>query len=326
MTTQCPRCGTPRPGEYPICQGCGLDFRYLIPPPMPAPGYVPQMGYVPATPPADPQPAPTPVQAAQSVCLRCYTPLYPGYTKCSNCGFENSTAFSAPPAAPARNATLPIVLAAIGVGLLVAAVVLVAVAGQGSSATPSSSYSPSPVSVVATTKPPPTDSTPSASGGSAASATAEPSPLDNWTAYASADGKWSARFPGLSSPRASSQTVSAGTSSVSATIYAVEDMNGADYGVEVAEFPSTFVSGSDAEALLANLVTTLAADWRGKVAGSVAATQAGLPARDAAISVVGALINVRVWFVGSRMYGLLTQAARGIAVYPQHFYAEFALK
>ena len=69
MTSQCPRCATPRLGDYPICQRCGLDFRYVGAPAMP-----PQQ------------------QAAPSTCQRCHAPLYPGYTQCGNCGYDSRAA------------------------------------------------------------------------------------------------------------------------------------------------------------------------------------------------------------------------------------------
>ena len=379
MTNHCPRCGTPRLGDYPICQGCGLDYRLLVAPAMPPqqpfygaampPGYgqppqgygQPPQGYGQPPPgygqpppgygqpppgygqppqppsgygqtpgfgqppsPAVGQPAPQPIQAAPSVCLRCYTALYPGYTRCSNCGFENSSAWSAPATAPARNATLPIALAVAGVGLLVLAAALVVAAGHGSSATPSPSYAPT---AVPTDRPTPTTTTatPSASGANAAVGTPEPSPVDTWTAFTAPDGKWSARFPGLAGPTKTTQTLGSGADAVSATVFAAEDMNGAAYCVEVADFPSTFDTTIDTDAKLASLAVTLAIDLGGTVLNSTATTQGGLPAREAEIKAAGGRLNVRVWFVGQRMYALLTEASPGLAVYPQHFFAEFAL-
>jgi hypothetical protein len=102
-------------------------------------------------------------------------------------------------------------------------------------------------------------------------------------------------------------------------------MNGAAYGVEVADFTSAYVTATGAEALLTTLVSAFATDFGGPVLSSIATTEAGLPARDATLSSSGDIENVRLWFVGPRMYALLTEASPGLAVYPQHFFAEFAL-
>jgi len=63
------------------------------------------------------------------VCLRCYSPLHPGYARCGNCGFDNSSAFAAAPLAPAGQIPLlAVALALLGAGLLIAAAALVFVA------------------------------------------------------------------------------------------------------------------------------------------------------------------------------------------------------
>jgi hypothetical protein len=189
MTSQCPRCGTPRMGDF--CHSCGLDFRPGTGQAMPAqqmpptqtvygtpqqqayqtpvypqtPGYPPQQptyyqpqtlgGYYPQTPgfqapspwapppPSVPQPDATPATdasdqqdasvpqpvTAPSVCLRCYAPLHPGYTRCGNCGFDNATAWGAAALAPATGVpVLASALALLGAGLIVAAGVLLFVA------------------------------------------------------------------------------------------------------------------------------------------------------------------------------------------------------
>ena len=68
-------------------------------------------------------------QTAPSVCLRCYAPLHPGYSHCANCGFDNSTAYTA--AAPTASTEVPrlaFALGLLGAGLIVAAAALVFVA------------------------------------------------------------------------------------------------------------------------------------------------------------------------------------------------------
>ena len=211
MTTQCPRCATPRFGESPFCHQCGLDLRgaggpamppqqalppqqplygapqqplygappqqpYGVPPspyyyqpqslPQQVPAYQPanqwsspwQAPQAPVAPsPASQAPAPTPPtasdssaeavpatdqatpdqssawqpQAAPSVCLRCYAPLHPGYSHCANCGFDNSTAWSATaPATSTRVPPMAYALALLGAGLVVVAAALAFVAQQ----------------------------------------------------------------------------------------------------------------------------------------------------------------------------------------------------
>jgi hypothetical protein len=196
MTSQCPRCGAPRMGDF--CHQCGFDFKgsgaqamppaqqmppsqpiySSAPPPQPtynpAPppaqnaGYYtqapPPAGYYPASQPSNPwaapvAPAPAPAPAAApadfapadsqsgqpttpdfgqtqpqpvsapSVCLRCYAPLHPGYPRCGNCGFDNSTPWGAAPLAPTTGVPiLAIMLALLGAGLIIAAAALVFVA------------------------------------------------------------------------------------------------------------------------------------------------------------------------------------------------------
>jgi hypothetical protein len=194
MTSQCPRCASPRLGDYPFCHQCGFDFRFAGGPAMPpqqtlpsqqplygtppqqpygapqapyyfqpqlppqqAPAYQPPNQWAapwqtPATQPPAPiaayQPAPQPPTAsgrsaeavpatdqatpdqsaawqpptAPSVCLRCYAPLHPGYAHCSNCGFDNSTAWATTaPAASPKTPPLAFALALLGAGLIAAA-------------------------------------------------------------------------------------------------------------------------------------------------------------------------------------------------------------
>jgi hypothetical protein len=195
MTSQCPRCASPRLGDYPFCHQCGFDFRFAggpaMPPQQPLYGSPPQQPYgapqapyyyqpqlpprqapayqppnqwaapwqIPAPQPAGPpatyqppaayQPAAqtvptasdasaeavpatdqaTPDQSAawqpptaSSVCLRCYAPLHPGYAHCSNCGFDNSTAWvTTAPAASPTTPPLAFALALLGAGLIAAA-------------------------------------------------------------------------------------------------------------------------------------------------------------------------------------------------------------
>jgi len=145
MTNQCPRCATPRAGDYPFCQKCGLDFRAgapAMPPQQQLPPQQPPYGAPQQPPPAYQPPTPQP-QAAPAVCPRCNAPLYPGYTRCANCGYDSSAAWGTPaPAASSRGPILPIVLGLVVVGVLVAAGALIFLLGVFGLHTGSSASSP----------------------------------------------------------------------------------------------------------------------------------------------------------------------------------------
>jgi hypothetical protein len=72
-------------------------------------------------------PAPAPL-AAPTVCLRCYSHLPAGYSRCANCGFDNGSVFGASTLAPARIPMIAVALALLGAGLLITAAALVFVA------------------------------------------------------------------------------------------------------------------------------------------------------------------------------------------------------
>ena len=237
MTSQCPRCGAPRMGDFPFCHHCGLDLRQSgapsmppqqqLPPQQPIYGspqqpiygspqqtfgpptapiapygqpqapyyYPPQQAQPPAyqqpnqgttpwqasQPAASPAPLapyapPTPAAsfgtaastdaqaaadsadvaaldqsataptdaatdassatgtatpAAPTVCLRCYAPLYPGYSHCTNCGFDNNIVYGALAAQASRGIpAIAYALTLLGAGLIVAAAALVLVAAH----------------------------------------------------------------------------------------------------------------------------------------------------------------------------------------------------
>ena len=165
MTNQCPRCGTPRLGDSPICQGCGLDFLTVgAPRSAPAPQAAaypqpqPQAFQQPAPQPqpqsqpfqqpapqaaAYPQPQPTGVPG---FCPRCQAPLYPGYPICGNCGLDLRAAwgYGGPTGGPTRS-MLPIALVG---GLVLALIVAAAAVFAISQARGDSSASPSVVAPV----------------------------------------------------------------------------------------------------------------------------------------------------------------------------------
>ena len=117
MTALCPRCSTPRAGDYPVCGRCGFDFRVetsaVVAPNSQAPydmfdddaidiaTITTAPAWTSQTPPEQSVARPGQVISAgpslPAVCQRCRAPLYPGYTQCGNCGFDSA---QVPPKVP----------------------------------------------------------------------------------------------------------------------------------------------------------------------------------------------------------------------------------
>ena len=271
-----------------------------------------------------PLPPPTP-----SVCPRCYSQIYPGYTKCSNCGYDTRASWGAPsPVAPARASTLPIALAMLGIAFLVAAVALVVVtqSNTGAASTPSPSATlvaaASPTPTLAPTPTPVPTPTPTASAGSLVSGTPEPSP-SGWVPFSSPDGKWSVSFP--VPPVKTTTTTSSGTTSVTETTYTAHDP-GAAYVVDYADLSDAILSGTSPDNYLIGLETSLATNWGATVVRSEETTLAGYPARESLMVAQGLVRSLKLTLVGSRVYILMTGSLIGSWVYPQHFFATFKLK
>lgn len=285
-------------------------------------------------------------------------PLYPGYTRCGNCGFDSAQqqpawgaqptyqqpawgAQPAPPAPwaaqpaaqPARKSNLPIVLAIGGVLLLAAAgglfVMMPKNTSSGSpspsaiaaaSATATATAAPPPSAVPVTAKPTATD-TPTA-----APATEEPSPDYVWTAFTAPDKKWSVRFPSSTAPVKQSQSMAIGTTTGTMTVYAVEDPTGlAVYAVAFVDFPAGALPG-DVNSYLPLMDSAVAASTGGTLVSSSDSTVGKYTARDLTISKDTQTYIVRIWFVGNRFYMLMTGVEGDAPVYPGHFMATFALK
>lgn len=332
MTTLCPRCSAPRPGEYPTCQVCGLDFRTLA-------------------------------QAAASACPRCQAPLYPGYTRCGNCGFDSAQwvlgvpptnyasgmapfgavspfGAAAPTAEPAAS-KMPILVAIGGIFLMaVAGGLVLAIAIKGSS-TPASP-SPQPVAIVkATDKPLPTfdyNATPAPTaeptlgaattlppaGPSLAPATPEPSPHVTWSNYASPDKKWTVRFPSSMTPLNQSLPLTSGAVQGSMTMYVVMDTLSTAYGVAYIDFPAGTIPGG-AGAALKSMEPSLAASFGGVLEASSDSKVGSIPALDMTVAASGLNYDLRLFIVNDRMYMLMVLADPGTVVYPQHFFSTFVV-
>lgn len=307
-------------------------MQYGQPPAQGAQGY----GYQPAPTapaygqPAQPGPAPT-------TCMRCRAPLYPGYTQCGNCGFDNRAPWSGPapaapvtPTAPARRSVLPIALVVGGVALLAVAGYVLAFgpkATSNASSSPRASASSSDVALASPTltpliTPEPVESASEAPSGGAA--TPEPSPDSVWTNFTSPDGKWSVMFPGTMTPVKQTQALDVGTTSGEMSMWMVAD--GADvYAVADFDFTAGTI-GSNSSIYLEATATAMAGSFGGTVVSQTDSTVGGYSAKDIVLEKAGQTISLRLWFVGDRFYMLMVEGGDGDTVYPQHFMATFALK
>jgi len=347
MTSLCPRCSTPRAGDYPICQVCGLDFRSQVDEAGPT-GAAPGAATGAPTP-ASPYgaPSPPPVQQDAGVCPRCRAPLYPGYTMCGNCGFDSAQpawgaaptyaqaawgtapAFgvAAPTSKPAGS-RLPILLALVGVVLLVVAGGLVlAVSNKAGLATASPSASAVALATPTST-PLPTfnyDATASTVEPTLAPATPEPSPHSAWTSYAAPDKAWSVKFPSATAPMKQSLPLNSGLVKGDMTMYAVVDSSGGVYAVAYFDFAAGTIPKS-ASGLLKTMETTMATGMGGTLVTSSDATLGGAPARDLTIQKGSQTINLRLAFVGDRFYMLMVIAESSATTYPRHFFSTLTVK
>ena len=334
MTSVCPRCSAPLAGGSPFCPNCGLDFRAQ---------------QVPTPPPAQFAPPSVP-----GICPRCHSPLYPGYTRCGSCGFDSAQqppawgaqapyqqpAWGAtpPPAGwggqpvvePARKSNMPILLAIGGVLLLALAGGLYVMMPKNAS---SGSPSPSAIALASaspTATPMPTEAPvtakPTAADTATAAATVEPSPDFAWSAFTAPDKKWSVRFPGTAAPITESLPLPIGTTSVTLTMYATKDPSSdALYAVAFLDVPAGTLPGNP-NTYLALMDSSLATGMGGTLLSSSDSMVGTYAARDLNILKGTQDYYIRIWFVGNRLYMLLTVADPDVTVYIQHFMATFALK
>lgn len=339
MTNLCPRCSTPRAGEYPICQVCGLDFRsqvYQVGPAGSAgvgdPGAGAQM-------PASPYGAPPlqPAPPAAGVCPRCHAPLYPGYTMCGNCGFDSgqpawgaSTYGTVAPTVKPAGSKAPILIALVGVALLAVAggLVLAVSAKSGSTASPSApavalatrTSTPAPTHGLATATP---KAKPTVAEGTA-EGTAEPSPMSTWTSFTAPDKKWTVQFPSASTPMKQSLPLDSGIVKGDMAMYFVSDSSGAVYAVAFFDFGAGTLPTS-ANSLLKTMESSMATGMGGTLVSSSDSSLGGNPARDLLIAKSGMNINLRLTFVGDRFYMLMVMGDAAADTYPQHFFDTLTL-
>jgi len=348
MTSLCPRCSTPRAGDYPICQVCGLDFRSQV---YQAGAAGAAAGAATGAPtPASPYGAPPapPAQQAAGVCPRCRAPLYPGYTRCGNCGFDSAQPAwgaaptyapaawgSAAPAVKPANSKMPILLALGAIVLLAVAGGLV-LAGTNKGDSAAASPSASTVALASPTSTPTPTSTPRATRTAVASsaataeptladATPEPSPLSAWTSYAAPDKAWSVKFPSATVPMKQSLPLNSGLAKGDMTMYTVVDSSGGVYAVAYFDFPAGTIPTSTSS-LLKTMEATMATGTGGTLVTSNDATLGGSPARDLTIQKGSQTINLRLAFVGDRFYMLMVMAESSATTYPQHYFSTLTLK
>jgi hypothetical protein len=221
--------------------------------------------------------------------------------------------------------------------LAIGGVLLLALAGGLYVMMPKSTAggSPSP-SAIAVASASPTDTTPpseapvtpkpTATDTATAAATVEPSPGFAWSTFTAPDKKWSVRFPGTSAPITETLPLPMGTSSVTLTMYAAQDPSSeALYAVAFVDVPAGTFPGNP-NTYLGLMDASLANGMGGTLLSSSDSMVGTYVARDLSILRGTQDYYIRMWFVGNRMYMLMTVADPEVAVYTQHFMATFAFK
>ena len=245
-----------------------------------------------------------------------------------------SDAYTPMPAPQAPRNNLGGALALLGIALLVVATVGIFVTLPKSS---SASHVPeASTAALASPTDSPTDSpTPEATSSPTATdqptlspPTSEPSPDATWSRYASPDGKWSVLFPGASpKPLQMTQEVGAGTYTGAATVYAIMGPGGdSGYMVMYLDFDASLLDGSDSSTLLQTMAGSMALGVGGTEVSTAPSTIGKYPAQDETISTKTSVYDLRMAFVGSRFYVLMTMSSPGDEIYPQHFMDSFKLK
>jgi hypothetical protein len=355
MVSVCPRCGTPRLGDLSLCQSCGFDFtsvpvaatcprcnaplypgytqcgncgfdsRYAPPQQWQtqapqSPAATPQWGVL-AQPPASQWQSQTPPPAQPQ--WQQQPPSFgqmPGYGQAP--AYGQVPGYRQAPAEPHKS-NIGFAVSILGVAVLAVAAVMGFMA-ISKSAAPSPTPAPSAVALAsATPRPTPTvEESPTP-----APKTAEPSPAGAWTKYTSPDGAWSVLFPGTSaSPTKVSQTIGAGTYKADATFYMVMASGDTGYGVLFADYDPTVFKGVDASALLPIMAPSMATSLGGTLVSSSDSTVGSYAALDETVSTATNVYGLRMWFVGSRMYVLMTYSTPDATVYPQYFMNSFKFK
>jgi hypothetical protein len=235
----------------------------------------------------------------------------------------------------------PMLVAAAGLVLVIAAGgFVVATRGSGSNSptpktTPSLVAQGTPSDAPATDTPEPTiEATDTPEAGATptdlAVATVEPAPAGTWTKYTATDGTWSAKFPGKAAPTKQDMSTGTGSTAMKMVFYYTLDMTsgGAGYFVYTVDATS-FLSGMSAQAFLdfmGDNMSQAMGGASGVVESTTDTTVAKNPAKKIIIQASGQEITLFLTVIKNRMYMLMTSAVPGASVYPQYFVNNFAVK
>jgi hypothetical protein len=272
-------------------------------------------------------------------CPRCQAPLYPGYTRCGNCGFDSAQpAWGPAPVAAARpsGSKMPLLLAIGGVVLLAGAGVVAVLAAtktatastspagsivaQASSSRTPSTIVDTPIATEVDTPTPKATATPhpkATSSPTHVAGTPEPSPLSAWSPFTAPDGLWSVRFPTTMTPVKQTMALNSGIAKGDMTMYMVAD-GGNAYAMVFFDFPAGTIPAMSSS-FLKMMESSMMASVGGTLLSSSDATVGTYPARDLTVEKSGQIVNLRVWFVGDRFYMAMVMAPTGSVVYPEHF-------
>jgi hypothetical protein len=280
MTSQCPRCGAQRVGEF--CQSCGLDFRTAAPAAAAAAAPVAAMQQPPYG--APPQP-PVPQQPAYG------QPPYqqPPYQQ---------PVYQQPPNAPAKGSNLPILL-----GLLLVVALVAAAAGYYFVIRPqggTSAASPTLAALVTPTH----AATPTAAETSAP--TLEPTPTAalgdaGWLVFAPVGDGFTSKFP--VKPTLTTQTYKTAAGDAPSSLWTDEESSDLAYFALFAQYPKGSMSGVGTSAVYDGAVSGMTGGTTGLTVdtqGSV--TLNGHPGRKFVLTGSAASIKGQMYLVGDNLY------------------------
>jgi hypothetical protein len=227
---------------------------------------------------------------------------------------------------------MPIALALVAVGILVAAGALFFLVTQGHNGSSSSpSIAASEAAIASASETPTLEATPTDNAVVTPTPVLHPTPTSTfagttgtWTPFTAPDSSWSISFPGTSAPTKTSEPISSGALSGSATFYTVAQGSSA-YIVAFIDFPSSALAGMDTTSLLMTLETGMNSSLGGTLTSDTATTVEGYPAREVSISTSSLDYVYQEFFVGSRWYWLVTGGVSGSTLQADQFFSSFSL-
>ena len=322
-------------GDYPICQSCAFDFRIPATPPAPPQSqYSQQPTYGAAQPPVQPQADPygQPQGYGQQPYGQPQGYGQQPYGQPQGYGQPYGQPYGAP-----RNSMVPIALAMVAVGVLVAAGALIFLVAQGHSSSSSSPVASLAASNVANAMPtetetPAVEATPTEPSGPTETPLPRPTATSTfaggtgaWTPFSAPDGSWTASFPGTTPPVKSTEPVTSGTLSGTATMYTVTSLTSA-YAVVYLDFPASAMAGVDTTTLLTTLESSMNSNLAGTETSSASISVSGHPGVQVSLTTSSDDVYYRMFFVDARWYWLLAFGPTGSSVASQQFFASFSLK